>query len=698
VNWLFPSIDAAAAAYTEFLLRGLILSGAIYLAFRLLMPLLMNFSQGSAATTHRILVLLFVILALSPVLSSLKPFRDEIGSTSPSFMSTELSSQNPDSQRHDPGITLPLSSSDQLAEGLKADRYSGLKWVQTMNWPILVAASWVIAASILLLRLMFAFYSLWRLHRQSRILPFPSGIACRRRIQLAESALVETPMAVGLWSPKVLVPNGLAASLSADDWLRVLRHEIAHLERYDDWANFLQRALIALNPFNPFLWLVGNELEQVREIVCDDWVLAQLGHAESYAQLLARLAVGGSNGSALAAGASRAGRQLYRRLSRLLDSECDHDLKPCLFTTLLAAIGLLASATAAVCVLSLVAFSRSARAEDRQLSEQALPVDQSQPGPMSIHSQPSKAEAADPEIIALLKHSAENDTDPRVRAQAVISLCALGSDQATNALLQLLDESKDDRTKIAVLRGLGRRRNGDPKVQQKLREFAVGNEAFPVRLAALDQLATIADDSATAPYISIYHSATEQPVKEHCLFGLARIGSKSSKDFLIETAKDDSDPEMRRMALRVLADPGFAGHHFVIDARGLPDDARNPGMLLREDFEGDLGAYVEDIVRQKLDMAAEQLRRRVPEVRALIERRHDFPADLPPPPDGPPATLMPVPDRSESGAPLPAPPPPGPPPVEPAEPKSGAPSPSPAPGAGQPGTVQESKTGNSGQP
>ena len=696
MNWLFPSIDAAATAYTEFLLRGLILSGAIYLAFRLLTPLLMNFPQGSAATTHRILVLLFVILALSPVLSSLKPFRDEIGPTSPSFTSTGLLSQSPGSLIDDPGVALPLSGSDHPSEGLKADHYPGLKWVQTMNWPILVAVSWVIAASILLLRLMFALYSLWRLHRQSRILPFPSSIVCRRRIQLAESPLVQTPMAVGLWSPKVLVPNGLAAELSADDWLRVLHHEIAHLERYDDWANFLQRALIALNPFNPFLWLVGSELEQVREIVCDDWVLAELGRAESYARLLARLAVGGSNGSALAAGASRAGRQLYRRLSRLLDSECDHDLKPCVFTTLLAAIGLVASATAAVCVLSLVAISRSARAEDGQLPEQAFPVDQSQPGPVSIRAQPGKTEAADPEIIALLKHSAENDTDPRVRAQAVISLCALGSDQATSAILQLLDESKDDRTKISVLRGLGHRRIGDPKVQQKLREFAVGNDGFPVRLAALDQLATIADDSATGPYISIYHSATEQPVKEHCLLGLAKIGSKSSKDFLIETAKDDSDPEMRRMALRVLADPGFAGHHFVIVARGLSEDPRNPGTLLREDFEGDLGAYVEDIVRQKMDIAAEQLRRRMPEVRALIERRHDFSADLPPPPDGP--AIMPVPDRSESGAPLSPPPLPGPPPVEPAEPKSSAPLPSPAAETGQPGTVQESKTGNSTQP
>jgi beta-lactamase regulating signal transducer with metallopeptidase domain len=450
MNRLFSLIDAAAPAYTEFLLRGLILSSAIYLAFRLLTPLLMNFPRGSASTTHRILVLLFAILGLAPVLSWLKPFRDvTVGPKSPPLTSNELSSPGLASLMSDAKAAPPLNVSVLPSDEPDSDHHSGLKWIQSIDWPLLVAASWMIAVSILLLRLMFAFYSLWRLHRRARILPFPAGIVCRRRIRLAESTLVQTPMAVGLWSPKVLVPTALVAELSTDDLHRVLRHEIAHLERYDDWSNLIQRILIALNPFNPFLWLVGNELEQVREIVCDDWVLAEFGQAETYAELLARLAIGGPRESTLAAGASRAGRQLYRRLSRLLDSECDHDLKPCLFTTLLAAIGIVASATAAVCVLSLVAFSPSARAEDAQPSEQASPVEQSQPGTIAISAQPGRAEVADPEIITLLKNSAENDTDPRVRAQAVASLCALNSDQATEALLQLLDESKDDRTRIS---------------------------------------------------------------------------------------------------------------------------------------------------------------------------------------------------------------------------------------------------------
>jgi hypothetical protein len=251
MNWLFQLINPAATAYAEFLLRGLILSGAIYLAFRIFTPLLMNLPRESAATRHRILVLLFIILALAPILSWLEPFRLETNdpkSRSSAFVETlEHGSVPPISDlraRLSPGISV------QPSVGPGPDRYFALKWFGAIDWPILVAASWVIAASILYLHLMFALYSLWRVRRGARILPFPPGVTCRRRIRLAESALVQTPMAVGLWSPTVIIPTELVAELSADDWHRVLRHEIAHLERYDDWANLLQRALIALNPFN----------------------------------------------------------------------------------------------------------------------------------------------------------------------------------------------------------------------------------------------------------------------------------------------------------------------------------------------------------------------------------------------------------------------------------------------------------------
>jgi beta-lactamase regulating signal transducer with metallopeptidase domain len=633
MNSLIQLVDPAAKVCAEILVGGLILSCAIYLVYRVLGPLLVNFPRGSAATTHRVLVLLFGILALTPILSCLKAFRQETAPRPRSFAAVAMTSEE----------EIPAAADIQPAQpspnAPESDRVPAL--IQSIDWSVLLAVSWVIAVSILLARLILSLCSLRTLHCRVRILPFPPKLACRRRIQLAESTLVRAPIAIGLWSPKVLLPPELAAELSAEDWHCVLRHEVAHLERYDDWSNFLQRLLIALNPFNPFLWLVGNELQEVREIVCDDWVLAEFSHAESYARLLARLAAGGAHSSTLAAGASRAGRQLYKRLSRILDWECDRDLRPCLFTTLLAAIGLVASSAAAICVLPVIAFAPSAQADELGPPPEADSAPQWHGGESAKPAQAGKSGTADPEIIALLKHSAEADNDPRVRDQAIASLCAMSGDQATDALLQLLDESKDDHTKITVLNELDHDRISDPKVRDRLKEFAAGNEPLPVRFAALDQLAVAGDDSATDQYVSIYRSAVEKPTKERCLRGLAKIGSKASKDFLIAMAKDDSDPDMRLAALRALTEPRFSGDHLVIGADGVTFNGKNLYMVSRDH----LGRSIAEDVRDKIEMLKERLRRSGLAPQGWLDSPPGRPEDLTTPRR---AWPMPAPDMREA--------------------------------------------------
>src|SRR5262249_34466944 len=108
-------------------------------------------------------------------------------------------------------------------------------WVQTIDWPVIVAAVWAGLACGLLVPLLLALNSPWILHRPVRIPMLPESFTSRRRIRLAESALVQAPVAM---APKVLLPSALVAQYSVDDWHRVLRHEMAHLERYDDWSNF----------------------------------------------------------------------------------------------------------------------------------------------------------------------------------------------------------------------------------------------------------------------------------------------------------------------------------------------------------------------------------------------------------------------------------------------------------------------------
>jgi HEAT repeat protein len=149
-------------------------------------------------------------------------------------------------------------------------------------------------------------------------------------------------------------------------------------------------------------------------------------------------------------------------------------------------------------------WTSSARAQDAGPSPEPSPFAPERANAPPDHGQVRQKQTADPEIIALLKNSALNDGDPRVRGEAVRSLVTINSDAATEALLQLLDETKEDRIKVFILRTLSHRRSADSRVRGKLSEFAAKNQSLPVRLAALAQLAKNADAGTVDEFISIY--------------------------------------------------------------------------------------------------------------------------------------------------------------------------------------------------
>jgi beta-lactamase regulating signal transducer with metallopeptidase domain/HEAT repeat protein len=555
VNWFEP----VATGLTQHILAGLLLSVGTIIPFLVASPLLINVRRGRAATSQRILSLLFLVLAIAPISSSFQLFRSSLEN-----LKSHPSGFAEPSHPHPTGQFIAHALSRELMPEL-SEHQGSLVWrrIVSVNWPILLAVFWAILVFLLLARLLLAVKALWTLHRQVRILPLPRKTVCRRRIALAESALIQAPMAIGLWAPKVLVPPNLAEELSQDDWNQILLHEIAHLERYDDWSNFIQRLFLAFNPFNPFLWLVGRDLQVFRELVCDDWVVARVARPKIYAQLLARLAVRDHPSPALASGVSHCGRQLYQRVSRILASDCDRELRPSPMTTLFVSLGLLAISVTGICLLPVITFPSPIRAENPP----SIPEDRSsEHSPANPPVQAVPAGTPDPEIIALLKNSAQSDNDPYVREEAVVSLSSINIDQATEALLQILDESKEDRTKIFILHCFSRRHSADPRVRDKLRELTAPSNSLLVRLAALDQLVAVEDEGAADQFIAIYRSTVEQSVKERCLRGLASAGSKSARDFLMATATSDSDPDMRRTALRVLTERLSGGRRPLVEA------------------------------------------------------------------------------------------------------------------------------------
>lgn len=111
----------------------------------------------------------------------------------------------------------------------------------------------------------------------------------RRMNHLLISDLATTPMTWGVFRPVILFPA------CAEEWTNeqmelALRHEQAHVARYDWLWQMLAHAINAVFWFHPLVWLANAELRREAESAADDMVLASGVDAADYAGQLVRVA------------------------------------------------------------------------------------------------------------------------------------------------------------------------------------------------------------------------------------------------------------------------------------------------------------------------------------------------------------------------------------------------------------------------
>lgn len=117
----------------------------------------------------------------------------------------------------------------------------------------------------------------------------------KRLVRIGLSEQASTPIAAGFFRPMVLLPQALEGLLETPAGRArlegVLRHELAHLARWDDWTNLGQQVLHAIYFFHPGVCWLSRRMSVEREIACDDHVLAAVtrrgkGGRREYALLL----------------------------------------------------------------------------------------------------------------------------------------------------------------------------------------------------------------------------------------------------------------------------------------------------------------------------------------------------------------------------------------------------------------------------
>ncbi len=114
--------------------------------------------------------------------------------------------------------------------------------------------------------------------------------AVRLRGSLYTSDALLSPMLLGLFRPKILLPAGLDAD-SAEGRL-VIAHETVHRRRLDNVWRLAAVVIACVHWFNPLVWLMLKCFLTDMELSCDEAVVRRLGDEErrAYTSALLRFA------------------------------------------------------------------------------------------------------------------------------------------------------------------------------------------------------------------------------------------------------------------------------------------------------------------------------------------------------------------------------------------------------------------------
>jgi beta-lactamase regulating signal transducer with metallopeptidase domain/tetratricopeptide (TPR) repeat protein len=158
--------------------------------------------------------------------------------------------------------------------------------------------------------------------RKCRVLADSLGTVWRVNVGICDRLAM--PVLVGIVRPLILLPPAALCGWSVEQLEMVLLHELAHVKRWDNLVNLLQRVVESVLFFHPAVWWLSGWVRLERELCCDRLVVERLGRTVAYAEML--VALSGTRHRDCQGVLAMADRQVLTRIRRLLNLE-DRSMK-----------------------------------------------------------------------------------------------------------------------------------------------------------------------------------------------------------------------------------------------------------------------------------------------------------------------------------------------------------------------------------
>jgi len=122
-----------------------------------------------------------------------------------------------------------------------------------------------------------------------RLRSLAESLGIARRVSIGVCERLAVPVLMGIVRPMILVPPAALCGWSVEQLEMVLLHELAHLRRWDNLVNLVQRVVESLLFFHPAVWWLSGWVRLERELCCDRLVVDRVGQPYAYAEMLVSL-------------------------------------------------------------------------------------------------------------------------------------------------------------------------------------------------------------------------------------------------------------------------------------------------------------------------------------------------------------------------------------------------------------------------